>query len=168
MPLALVNSCADIWNSKNMKWFFVQNISLMFHVSVNLWLCVQLGLLTPTCVITDYYVNKDTPVLLFMCSAIQVYITLQYCNEVTLLLVDDSQMYQGAHIGLSKQERVMHMILCNLSNRRWCCYEYANFISCICAISQTCVEVELIQPGINKCMDMILNHPHECEFSLQM
>ena len=56
---------ADIWCRKISNQLFILDISLIVHVSVKYSLCVHLGLLTQTCFIIDYHVNKDDPFLLF-------------------------------------------------------------------------------------------------------
>ena len=33
---------------------------------------------------------------------------------------------------------IAFMIVCNFTSRKWCCCDHGYFISCICAISQTC------------------------------
>ena len=43
-----------------------------------------------------------------MSSAIQVLITLKYCNYVNPNVANDSYMYEVTHLRLSKQELVRH------------------------------------------------------------
>ena len=77
MSLALMPSCTDIWSTKIINQIFVLIISLCFHICVKHCPYFHVVLLALTCFTIGNHVNKDT---LFVCSAIQVFITLQHCS----------------------------------------------------------------------------------------
>ena len=65
MSLVFVHLCADIWIT--VIKYFVWAFHNFVHVSVKQQRSIQLGWYILTCFINYYYVNKDTPFLLFMC-----------------------------------------------------------------------------------------------------
>ena len=114
VALILMYSCADIWSAEINQQIFCLDISLIFQVSVKHWLCVHLGLLTLTCFIIDYHVNKDTQYLLFAC--VQPSKCLYYNISKPYSYVSEGALkilQAGTCLALST---VAFMIVCNFSN----------------------------------------------------
>ena len=69
------------------------------HVTNGPCISEALPLYSPglTCFIIDYQVNIDTISIVQVCSAINIFITLQFCRWVNHSLEDDGNMYQDAY-----------------------------------------------------------------------